>query len=288
MTDSKNDTAERSTEKDRTSVRCAIDAWKIFALHPRMFLRPLWLYFLPAALAFTVLCPASLSLMEKYALSHPLTLTDFLWPTLALALFAFFSLYRKAAVLLQIAHYKRENTLPEGMQRIKGGDIHKAVLRVLRVNIPIYIIGIVLTAGTGYATLEFSRWCSLAFLPVFLIFPFIALLCEQRIVVYQQKTGTSLKAALTLDMRSYGSYFVIALLAMIPLGLFVIVCFLPSTAVLFSWYYNIRGMMMGDECGQPAYFSYIILFTSFLSYYLGSLALTLHTWALALKSVRQQ
>lgn len=280
-------TQHKATEKDRTSVRCVADAWKMFALQPRTFLRPLWLYCLPAALAFAALTPALLKLIEKQALSQPFTLTDCLWGIIALALFAAFSLYRKAAVLRQISYYKREGTLPKHMVRLKNGALHKAVLRILSVDLPIYIIGMALTFGIGYAAIRISGWLSLCLLVLFFTFPLLTFLCEQRCLVYGRGAWASIREAMALDMRSYGSYFVIALLAMIPLGLFVGVALLPAMTVLFSWYHNLKGMLMGDANGLPPYFSGIIMLCTFIGFYFSILTLSLHTWALALKSVRK-
>lgn len=274
-------------KKDRSNVRCIADAWKIFAWNAASYLRFQGLYvLLSSCFSACALCAVMLAVQEQ-TLAGSLSLSGILPLAASLLLSVVSALLWKGCLFTQIRFYLAHDELPEKPFGVHGKEIWTNAVRTLAADLPFFFAFALLAAGICYCAVRFSAWAGLLFLPVVVVFAIVRTLYEQRTYAFRTAYVSSLRSVLTSDVKSFGSYFVIALLAFIPTCCVAAVALLPAALIVLSWHSNLQGMIIGDPDGMPPYVYALFVLFAAIGICIYKLAAGIRIFAFALKPLRK-
>lgn len=274
--------------KDRSTVHCVVDAWKIFALNAKTFLHFQWRATALAACATALLIYAlMLTLEDTLPMGHASAMTVVRCIAAFLLFIPGFVVW-KGCLFAQIKYYNAHDNLPDNTASLPRKSIWKAALRTLAIDILLYIPFLALMGGICALAHDVIPGLGNLCLPLFLVFAIFSLLAELRHVTHQQPLGTSVRNALTCDMKSFGSYFVIALLTAIPACCVILLAMLPSIIIYIAWGNNLEALLAGDPDGMPSYVYALFVLLTAVGTYISLITVGIQIWALALKPLRKR
>ncbi len=288
--------------KERGLKSCIAEGWKLLALRFRTFMKPLWFPLLLAGVggAFFVsvalrLCLQTLLPARVYmaaGLDAEVAKMFFMPDILSLlllfvamsAMFLGFSIAR-GAVYAQILHYVEADALPKAGWFLPTDVLRKASGRVLLFSAMSWIAALLLGGIVLWASLRFSLWLLLLLIPIFVIRSVYSAIGEQFYLLRGLSLLDAIRASFTHEGFS-GGYFPLLLLMFVPMAFLCVSALLPSSILLFSYFTNEMGVLLGDISGMPRYLDLLLPLLTVIGFSVSLIGMVLRTWVLAFRTAR--
>lgn len=283
--------------KERSVKGCVADAWRIFALGWRSYLRNTWPFLLlcglGAAFAFEMLTQyVSLHLLPALRLwqtgGDPELIRFFLTPDIPAALYmvlaaavCLISVYACAGRFLELIRaYGETDSLPRQMPpRLTRSD-RRSGLRLLIADILTGFITLLLLSLVSLLAVKVTRWAALA---------------APLLIIYIWTTGNVVRLQYALNRqplpqallcglrRSLGLPFIVQILTLIPAALLWFMGSLIPALYLLGNLANCDSLLRGDAAGMPTGLPVLFFLLNTLAFAFISLVSSWRTWALSMK-----
>lgn len=272
------------------------NAWRLFALHWRAYLRFLWPHALIAGMG------AGLSWAMLYAMLAEHFIPMYLlvrsggavadmwalcapdggsWLLLAAAVVATFVAVNMflGALAVQMRFAEAQEELPATGAFAFWQNIRQAALRSALVTLPFVLTGLLFTALCLWICFRFSLWWALAFLPLYIYIGIGGLRMWLAYVAGPAAWLRSLRMALVSGWGRVGGCFLQLLITSLPVCFFSVAFALPSCFLLAAGCLDSASLLMDDVSSLPASVPWLYGLFAALGSCLSLLGVSVQLWA---------
>lgn len=286
-----------SFDKERSVKRCVVDAWSIFALDWRSYLKNTCVYLLFVGLAAAFGIELLVRYLSEHALpayrlyemkGNPDLIKLIALPQLDSAVYMALSVvvlliacYAFAGRMLRmIRFYAGTNKLPQKMSLWLSAKERKLGLRFFVMDAFFFVLALILTALISYGALQWFKWI-LLLLPVCLFYIWTTSHVARLNYAFR---GQTFKEALRASLhKSLGYSLLVQMLMYIPAFFLYLTFLLPLFVYAFAALAGADSVLMGDALGIPDYLPVLFFFINSLGIAVCALVGMVRTWALAMK-----
>lgn len=291
--------------KDRSNTACLADGWRLFALSWREYLRFQWSCTLLAAVGWALLSFMTFRFLVEYIMPIVLALNEGVPEELVftgmlpdgafvgkwLVAFVCFAVgrgYWKGMLYTQMHIYRAADAFPAKGGMVMRREIRKAALRGILSDFTIWCIAAVLVAVVAVCAVGLSAWFLLLLIPIFIYVYVTVRVFELRFLLHGGSWKSALANAVCRDSKRFGGFFIVLLLASIPVVTLFAVGGFPVLVLQCAEATDALGMLKGDLLGMPPYANWLYVLAATLQGFVGYFMLGLQRWALALKPLGRE